>query len=129
MRSRLHLFAFVFSALALGTTAASAQSASPDEVIRPDGGVAPSVALTPAQRNVIYNAVIRQQVRPAADRLSPMIGAPVPPSTELLDLPNLVSNDDTAAGLLKYAMVQSDIVVVDPLSMRVVDVIHGGAKP
>jgi hypothetical protein len=58
-----------------------------------------------------------------------MIGAPVPPSTELLDLPNLVSNDDTAAGLLKYAMVQSDIVVVDPLSMRVVDVIHGGAKP
>jgi hypothetical protein len=53
----------------------------------------------------------------------------VPPSIDLLDLPDQATVNDPAAALLKYAMVERDIVVVDPLSMRVVDVIRGGANP
>jgi hypothetical protein len=30
---------------------------------------------------------------------------------------------------LKYAMVESDVVVIDPIKTRIVDVIHGGARP
>jgi hypothetical protein len=30
---------------------------------------------------------------------------------------------------LKYAMVGDDVVVVDPVTMRVVDIIHGSTRP
>jgi len=38
--------------------------------------------------------------------------------------------DDPNARVLKYAMVADDVVVIDPIVMRVVDVIHrAGVKP
>jgi len=38
--------------------------------------------------------------------------------------------DDSNVRVLKYAMVADDVVVVDPIAMRVVDVIHRvGVKP
>jgi hypothetical protein len=129
MRSKLCLVAFAFLVVSVGTTAASAQSAIPDEAVKPNGAVEQNLALTAAQRNAIYNAVIRQRVRPAAERVLATVGSSVPPSIELLDLPTLAIADDSSAALLKYAMVESDIVVVDPISMRVVDVIHGGVTP
>jgi hypothetical protein len=92
-------------------------------------------ALTPAQKSAIYNAVQAQRVRSAARVIiHPAIGAPVPPSLTLSDLPaealsvalpDQPGSDDAA--FLKYAMVGDDVVVVDPIAMRVVDVIHRGA--
>jgi hypothetical protein len=44
------------------------------------------------------------------------------------DLPYVpVLGDD--ADVLKYATVERDVVVVDPIRMRVIDVIHSGAGP
>jgi hypothetical protein len=91
-------------------------------------------ALTPAQKAAIYNAVQAQRVRSAARVIHLAIGAPVPPSLTLSDLPpealsvalpDQLGSDDTA--FLKYALVEDDVVVVDPIAMRVVDVIHRGA--
>jgi hypothetical protein len=115
--------------LSLGTTAALAQSAGPDEAVRPNGAVTQQLALTAGQKSVIYNAVFMQRSRPRADQISASVGAPVPPFVELIDLPDQAGAGNASAAVLKYAMVENDVVVIDPIVMRVVDVIRGGAKP
>jgi hypothetical protein len=115
--------------LVAGSTAALAQSAGLDEAVGPHGAVMQKHALTPGQKNAIYNAVSQQKVRPPADRIAPAVGAAVPPSTELLDLPDQVHGGNTSSAVLKYAFVEDQVVVVDPIAMRVVDVIRGGARP
>jgi hypothetical protein len=112
-----------------GATAALAQSAGPDEAVRPNGAVTQQLALTAGQKSAIYNAVIGQRLRPRTDQIPVSVGALVPPFVELIDLPDQASAGDASAGVLKYAMVENDVVVVDPVLMRVVDVIRGVAKP
>jgi hypothetical protein len=127
MRDRLVIPA-VFLAWCAASTATSAQSAGPDEAVQPNGVVMQTVALTAGQRKAIYNAVIQHPAKPRADQLSATVGAPVPPFVLLLDLPAEANASNPAAAVLKYAMVENDVVVVDPVAMRVVDVIRTGAK-
>ena len=115
--------------LFFGITSALAQSAGPDEAIQPNGTVRQNLALTAGQRSAIYNIVIRQRAKPYTDQISVAVGAPVPPAIDLVDLPDQATADNPSAALLKYAMVHGDVVVVDPVAMRVVDVIRNGAKP
>jgi len=44
-------------------------------------------------------------------------------------LPNQAAADNFGTMVLKYAMVEDDVVVIDPITMRVVDIIHGNAGP
>jgi hypothetical protein len=125
---------FRFSALALfglifGITPALAQSAGPDEAVQPDGTLRQNLALTAGQRSAIYNIVIRERAKPHADQIAVAVGAPVPPTIVLVDLPDQATADNPSAAFLKYAMVHGDVVVVDPVAMRVVDVIRNGTKP
>jgi hypothetical protein len=122
----LVLAAFAYFAAA---GAAVAQSAGPVETIMPNGAVAQQLALTAAQKNAIYLAVSRQGVRNTTPGFPETIGMPVPPATELDALPDQAVADNVGAQFLKYAMVESDVVLVDPVSMRVVDIIHRAAKP
>ena len=41
----------------------------------------------------------------------------------------IASVDDAPEKDLKYAMVEDDVVVVDPVKLRVVEVIHGTNRP
>ena len=117
-------------ALILGLSPALAQSAVTEEAITPHGAVMqPHAALTAAQRHAIYTTAIRQKTRSPADRVTAAVGATVPTAVELRDLPNQASNGAGAAPTLKSALVDGDVVVVDPLAMRVVDVIRGGVRP
>jgi hypothetical protein len=129
MRNTLRFSALALSGLIFGMAPALAQSAGPDEAVQPNGAVRQTLALTPGQKSAIYNIVIRQRVNPHADQISIAVGAPVPPTTELVDLPDQATADNPSAAFLKYAMVANDIVVVDPVAMRVVDVIRNGARP
>jgi hypothetical protein len=129
MRNILRISAAVVLGLLFGVAPALAQSAGPDEAIQPDGTLRQNVALTAGQRSAIYNIVIRQRAKPHADQISVAVGAPVPPTIDLVDLPDQATADNPSAALLKYAMVHGDVVVVDPVAMRVVDVIRNGAKP
>jgi hypothetical protein len=136
MRTAIGLFTAASMGLVLGTSGALAQSAGPDEAVAPNGAVTQQHAFTAGQKNAIYNAISRQKVRPPADRIAATVGAPVPPSTELLDLPDRAGGDgDSVAvdysrtGVLKYAFVENQVVIVDPVAMRVVDVIHGSVRP
>ena len=129
MTRNLRLVSLAFFVLLGSVCAAAAQTAEADEAIGPNGVVAQKLALTPAQKNAIYNAVVRQKVPTAGRGIAATVGAPVPPSVPLLDLPSCAALDGTEAGFLKYAMVEGDVVLVDPIRMRVVDVIHNGATP
>jgi hypothetical protein len=116
-------------AVLAGNGGAVAQTVGPDEAVGPNGTMNQSLALTPAQERAIYNAVIQQRVRTSTARVPVTIGAAVPQAVELDELPNQAAADTPSATLLKYAIVEGDVVVVDPNSLRVVDVIHGSAIP
>jgi hypothetical protein len=118
-------FAVAFS---FSGAAAVAQTAGPDEAVTPDGAVMQPLALTPAQQSNIYDAVHRQRVRFAAT-VTAAVGAPVAALEALTELPDLAAAGNSSAIFLKYAMVEDDVVVVDPINMRVVDIIHASARP
>ena len=63
--------------------------------------------------------------RKRVPEVSVAVGALVPPSVELRALPDQAAAGDPSADLLKYAMVENTIVVVvDPVTMRVVGIIR-----
>lgn len=129
MARRIWVPALMVLALFLGTAGACAQTVGPDEAVKPDGAVSQQMALTAAQKSAIYNAVMQQRVRAAGAAIPVAVGAPVPHWAVLAELPNTAAGNDPAAALLKYALVEDDVVVVDPVQMRVVEIIHGAARP
>jgi len=129
MTMNLRLPSLIVCAVLFVGCGASAQTAGPDEAVGPNGAVTQKLALTVVQRNAIYNAVVQQRVRSSSRGMAAAIGAPVPPSVALRDLPDQAAVGTAGTGVLKYAMVEDDVVVVDPITMRVVDVIHQGARP
>jgi hypothetical protein len=129
MGTAIRLVIAALIGLSLGTAGAFAQSPGLDEAIGPHGAVMQKHALTPTQKSALYNAASRQKIRPPADRIAAAVGAPVPPSAELLDVPDQARSDNALAPVLKYAFVENQVVVVDPIAMRVVDVIRGSARP
>lgn len=120
-------------AVLFGASAARAQSAGAVEAVGPDGAVVQSVvqptALTPVQRSALYNTARHGNIQANAGEFSAAVGAIVPPSLALGNLPDAPMLGGDSDGVLKYAMVEGDVVVVDPIGMRVVDVIHRGAGP
>jgi hypothetical protein len=130
MSRRIWLLPFVAAAF-LGA-AAQAQTMGPDEAVDSKGAVTQKLALTEAQKHAIYNTVLQQRVRTSTSGLPLAVGAPVPPSTTLSDLPveavpDQATFNDPGATVLKYAIVEGEVVVVDSIQMRVVAVIRGGA--
>jgi hypothetical protein len=80
--------------------------------------------LTPEQRTSILNAVRRDNTKAASPvSFVASVGAPVPPSIELYLLPDSVISQVPEAKVVKYTTMQNQIVLVDPTTMRVVEVI------
>jgi hypothetical protein len=129
MRNTLRFSTAALLGLVFGIAPALAQSAGAIETVQPNGSVTQTLALTAGQRTAIYNIVIRERAKPHAEQIAVAVGAPVPPTIDLVDLPEQATADNPSTALLKYAMVHGDVVVVDPVAMRVVDVIRNGAKP
>jgi len=123
MNVRVSSLAFVL--LFCSATGASAQMVGPDEAISHKGGVTQKLALTAAQESAIYNAAVRQKVPSSSRGITPIVGSPVLPSVPLFDLPSAANIEAAELRFLKYAMVEDKVVVVDPIQMRVVDVIRG----
>jgi hypothetical protein len=120
---------------AAGISAAVAQALGPSEAHGSEAhgssaNVQPSIALTASQKSAIYSAVLRQRLRGASPADIPLIvGAPVPRSAPLLALPDEAVGDEYTAQFLKYAIVEENVVLVDSISMRVIDIVHGGVGP
>ena len=129
MTSKIGIRALAIVMLLGGVSCAAAQTAVPDEAVRPNGDVVQKLGLTSAQESAIYNAVIRQRVGIKSYEVPVAVGAAFPLTVELRELPDQAAADNPWADLLKYAMVENTVVVIDPIRMRVVDIIHGGANP
>jgi hypothetical protein len=108
----------------LAPAAVLAQSVGPDEAVNVRGNPPRQFRFTDAQKATIYNAVLRQRVHSSAT-IPITVGAPISPVIELAYLPRQATSADLAATDLKYAVVENDVVVVDPVRMNVVAVIHG----
>jgi uncharacterized protein DUF1236 len=104
-----------------GVERAAAQSNNIDEAVGAHG-VSPKLELTLAQRSAIYQEVHKSNSKVAPSRFA----TDVPPMTELYTLPDdiLANNPDTK--LYKFTRVDDQVVLVDPVKMRVIAVI--GAK-
>jgi hypothetical protein len=90
------------------------------------GVIAPAgqLQLTPEQKTVIYNAVRPTDGKVNAPGNVPAtVGAEVPPATELYFLPDGALATAPEAKAIKYTVAQNRVVLVDPTTMRVVEVI------
>ena len=90
------------------------------------GAVAPAaqIQLTAEQRTAISDAVRQAGTRTKAPPNVPAtVGAQVPPVIELYVLPDRALSAVPEAKGVKYTLVENQVVLVDPTTMRVVDVI------
>jgi Protein of unknown function (DUF1236) len=106
----------------LGSDSAWAQTKGVEEAVTANG-VAPVLALTPAQRSAIYQEAHRDRSKVAPSRFATNVGADVPPMIELYALPDDVLAENPAAQYYKFTKVDDQVVLVDPTRMRVVAVI------
>jgi len=121
----LALFFAPFFASFLGTMPrAKAQALGPDEASAAWARPAPQIALSPAQKRAVYRAIARQRLKSSASEIPLTVGATVPRSAALLSLPDEVGRDDSPVQYLKYATVDDNVVLVDSISMRVIDIIR-----
>jgi hypothetical protein len=116
----------VLTGLATGATAqiGSTPPAIQDSTTgRGDPGSA-ALRLSETQKSAIADAVRRanKAVEPPPSFVV-QVGAPVPPAIELHLLPDDVLANVPAVKTVKYTVVKNQLVLVDPTTMRVVDVI------
>lgn len=105
-----------------GAVVASAQTATIDESVT-SNGVAPKLELTPSQRSAIYQEVHKDKSKVAPSRFATNVGAEVPPMIELYALPDDILANNPVTKFYKYTKVDDEIVLVDPINMRVIAVI------
>src|SRR5262249_32722194 len=100
-----------------------AQDLAQDSATKP--GVADSApALSTAQRSAIYSAIaeVKSKVRPPL-AFDLAIGVKVPPSIALYPLPDRTLSEIPAIRSYQYTIVQDQVVLVDPTTLQVVDII------
>jgi hypothetical protein len=116
MKPSLTAGAFVLM-LAAGITAATAQGTITE----------PSTALhlTAQQRTEIYQAVAKNKLRTPPPANTPVtVGAQIPPVTELYALPESVTADVPSAKFYRYTVAENRVLIVDPTTLKVIDVIN-----
>ena len=80
-------------------------------------------ALTAAQKTAIFRAVMRDKFETnASGKLEVIVGEPAP-TVELHPLPADVLGEAPAARPYRYTVLADEVVLVDPRTLRVVDVI------
>ena len=114
--------------MAAGTGFAVAQPLGIEEEVSERGVIAPKLALTPAQRNAIYQEVHKDTSKVAPSRFATNVGADVPPMIELYALPDDILANNPETKLYKFTKVDDQVVLVDPTNMRVIAVIGPKAK-
>jgi uncharacterized protein DUF1236 len=110
------------AAIFLGIGVAAAQSGGIEENVTANR-VSPKLELTPAQRSAIYQEVRKDKGKVAPSRFATNVGADVPPMIELYSLPDDILANNPVTKYYKFTRVDDQVVLVDPLHMRVIAVI------
>ncbi|MFZ1894407.1 MAG: DUF1236 domain-containing protein [Rhodoplanes sp.] len=104
------------------TAAALASAQTPAQ----DSAVGPQIELTPAQRQTIYQSISNTQKNHAAPtgfRVS--IGGTVPPGIALSPMPDTLATLIPQVGAFEAAMIEKQVILVDPQTRQVTVVIKG----
>jgi hypothetical protein len=112
----------------LGTASAQIGSTPPtiqDGTIGRGDPYSTQLRLSETQKSAIAEAVRRDNkaAEPSVSFVA-SVGAPVPPVIELYMLPDAILADVPAAKRVKYTVMKNQLVLVDPVTMRVVDIIQ-----
>jgi hypothetical protein len=110
------------AALLAGTAAASAQTTviTREPVESRTVITRQAVPLTPVQRETIYRTIVRERVVPAPPTVTYEVGARLPDTVELYDIPEAVAVEVPAVRPYKYIYVNGRVVLVDPATSEVV---------
>jgi len=110
------------TALLAGTAAASAQTTviTREPVESRTVITRQAVQLTPVQRETIYRTIVRERVVPAPPTVTYEVGARLPDTVELYDIPEAVAVEVPAVRPYKYIYVNGRVVLVDPATSEVV---------
>ncbi len=80
--------------------------------------------LTPQQKQTIMQSVQREMGQPAPSGFEPKVGASVPQSVPMRQLPSTVTTEIPAAKGLEYAKLSNNqILLIDPKDRRVAEII------
>lgn len=83
-----------------------------------------ALQLNASQKTAIFQSVTKEKVKtPPPANLSLSVGAQVPASVELYALPANIVSTVPATKQYKYTVAQNQVVLVDPASMKIVEII------
>ena len=89
-----------------------------------DSGAGPQVVLTAAQKQILYQSISNTQKNNAAPAgFRATVGAPVPAGVELVPVPATIADIMPQTKGLEAAMVEGQVLLVEPQSKKVVAVI------
>jgi len=118
---RLGYFTILLAAIATATTAFAQSTTTTTTTIEKRSD---PLTLTPQQRTVVYRTVTRERrVAPPAD-IQVRTGAVIPPAVVLSPFPDSVYVEVPALTQYKYFYVNNQLVLVDPRTSQVVDIIE-----
>jgi hypothetical protein len=81
--------------------------------------------LTTAQQKEIWQGVSQQASKATAPAdFKPVIGAAAPSSIKLQPLPTKVASEVPAVKSYDFAMLQNQVLIVDPSSRKIVDIVN-----
>ena len=120
MKSHLNALTPVAGVLIAGISFASAQTPAQDAM------VGPYIELSRAQRHMLYQSISttqKNQAAPIGFRVS--IGGTVPPGVDLVPAPDTVVGLVPQLGRLEVAMIEKQVVLVEPQSRQIAAVFRG----
>ena len=82
------------------------------------------VELTPAQRTTIYRSVTRERVQMVPQGVDVRLGARVPQTVELREMPSALVTDVPTVRRYRYMVINNEVVLVDPATSEVVEIIR-----
>src|SRR5947209_16895019 len=80
--------------------------------------------LNAQQRARIYQTLTKNKLNTPPPPMRVAIGADVPPSAELYTMSDNILAEFPATKIYKYTVVQNQVVIVDPTTLKVVDIIR-----
>src|SRR5262245_19718873 len=83
-----------------------------------------NIELTPAQRSTIYRTVTRERVQTSPQSVDVRLGARVPQSVELREIPAPVVQEIPTVRRYRYMVVNNEVVLVDPATSEVIEIIR-----
>jgi len=119
MRASRSIFAFM--TLVGAVVAAAAQTPTQD------AAAGPAIELSSVQREIIYQSISttqKNQAAPTGFRVS--VGGTVPPAIGLVPLPDIVTAIVPQVGVFEVAMIEKQVVIIDPHTRQIAAVIQEG---